>query len=93
MWRNYNINKYALLKRSYGQRTKKLDVTIHTTVLNAKLLTKVHECIVVIRGVPVISDADVAHLYGVETRRVNEQYAIILISFLMTICFFCHPRS
>lgn len=47
-------------------------MTIHTTVLNAKLLTKVHECIVVIRGVPVISDADVAHLYGVETRRVNE---------------------
>ena len=32
----------------------------------------VEDYVVVIRGVPVIADADVAALYGVETKRVNE---------------------
>ena len=35
-------------------------------------INEVEDKIVVIRGVPVIADADVAALYGVETRRVNE---------------------
>ena len=44
----------------------------HTTELNPELLTDVRDCIVVIRDTPVIVDADVANLYGVETKRVNE---------------------
>lgn len=44
------------------------DMTIH----DLKLLNKVQECIVLIRDVYVISDADVGLLYGVETKRVNE---------------------
>ena len=35
-------------------------------------IKEVEDKITVIRGVPVIADADVAALYGVETRRVNE---------------------
>lgn len=35
-------------------------------------IKEVENKIAVIRGVPVIADADVAALYGVETRRVNE---------------------
>lgn len=42
------------------------------TILDFKLLSKVQECIVFIRDVYVISDADVGSLYGVETKRINE---------------------
>lgn len=42
------------------------------TILDFKLLSKVQECIVLIRDVYVISDADVGSLYGVETKRINE---------------------
>lgn len=35
-------------------------------------IQEVEDKIAVIRGIPVIADADVATLYGVETRRVNE---------------------
>lgn len=41
-------------------------------ILDFKLLSKVQECIVLIRDVYVISDADVGSLYGVETKRINE---------------------
>lgn len=51
---------------------KELSAVAHTTELNPKLLTDVRESIVVIRDMPVIADADVAKLYGVETKRVNE---------------------
>ena len=44
----------------------------HTTEINSKLLAEVNNNIVVIRGIPVISDADVANLYSVETKRINE---------------------
>ena len=40
--------------------------------LQPTLIKEVNDSIVVIRETPVISDADVAFLYGVETRRVNE---------------------
>ena len=43
-----------------------------TTIVKPELLTAVHENIVTINGVAVITDADVAFLYGVETKRVNE---------------------
>ncbi|MBR6804619.1 MAG: ORF6N domain-containing protein [Paludibacteraceae bacterium] len=43
-----------------------------TTNLDSTLLTNVHSNIVVIRDTPVITDADVASLYGVETKRINE---------------------
>lgn len=36
------------------------------------MYAKVFESIVEINGVPVIADADVAALYGVETKRINE---------------------
>ena len=51
---------------------KDLNIVTHTTELNPKLLTDVRKSIVVIRDIPVIADADVASLYGVETKRVNE---------------------
>ena len=43
-----------------------------TTIVKPELLTAVHENIVTINGIAVITDADVAFLYGVETKRVNE---------------------
>lgn len=43
-----------------------------TMVVSPKLLTEVNNSVVIIRDVPVIADADVAALYGVETKRVNE---------------------
>ncbi len=43
-----------------------------TTNIDSTLLTSVHSNIVVIRDTPVITDADVASLYGVETKRINE---------------------
>ena len=47
---------------------KDLNIVTHTTELNPKLLTDVRKSIVVIRDIPVIADADVASLYGVETK-------------------------
>lgn len=55
-----------------SKQQKELNVVRHTTELSPDLLTDVRECIVVIRDMPVIADADVANLYGVETKRVNE---------------------
>ncbi len=40
--------------------------------ITPKLLANVQNCIVNIRNIPVITDADVASLYGVETKRINE---------------------
>ena len=51
-------NKHSLVKRS--------------TDLNPKLISDVNNSIVVIHDTPVIADDDVAALYGVETKRVNE---------------------
>lgn len=51
-------NKHSPVKRS--------------TDLNPKLISDVNNSIVVIHDTPVIADADVAALYGVETKRVNE---------------------
>lgn len=55
-----------------NKQQKGLNIVGHTTELSPDLLTDVRECIVVIRDMPVIADADVANLYGVETKRVNE---------------------
>ena len=46
--------------------------TEHTSVLSSKLMDNVRNNIVLMRDIPVIADADVASLYGVETKRVNE---------------------
>lgn len=54
-----------------GQQ-KELSAPKHTTELNPVLLATVRDSIVEIRNRPVITDADVANLYGVETKRVNE---------------------
>lgn len=55
-----------------SKQRQELDTVKHTTELDSKLLTDVRNSIVVIRDMPVIADADVANLYGVETKRVNE---------------------
>lgn len=51
---------------------KESSIVKQTTELNPKLLADVRDSIVVIRDIPVIADADVANLYEVETKRVNE---------------------
>ena len=55
-----------------SKQRQELDTVKHTTELDSKLLTDVRNSIVIIRDMPVIADADVANLYGVETKRVNE---------------------
>ena len=55
-----------------SKQQKKSSAVKHTTELNPQLLADVRGSIVVIRDTPVIADADVANLYGVETKRVNE---------------------
>ena len=48
--------------------------------------SEVESKIAVIRKQQVIADADVAELYGIETRRVNEAVRNNPTSFLKTIC-------
>ena len=54
------------------KQSKELNTVRHTTELDPELLSNVRNSIIVIRGKPVIADADVANLYGVETKRINE---------------------
>ena len=42
------------------------------TELNSSLIENVRKSIGIIRDLPIIADADVARLYGVETKRINE---------------------
>ena len=50
--------------------------------------SRILKFIFIIRGEKVILDSDLAALYGVETRRLNEQVRrIILINFLKILCF------
>ena len=53
-------------------KQRELNLPKRNTVLNSDLIANVRNCIVLISDTPVISDADVAALYGVETKRVNE---------------------
>lgn len=53
-------------------RQNKPSLARRSTDLNPKLISDVRNSIVVIHDTPVIADADVATLYGVETKRVNE---------------------
>lgn len=55
-----------------SKQQKELSVVNHTTELSPQLIADVRDSMVVIRDLPVIVDADVANLYGVETKRVNE---------------------
>ena len=48
-------------------------------------LETVQDKIIDIRGEKVILDSDVAELYGVETKRINEAVKTILINFLKVI--------
>lgn len=50
----------------------KTDSNDVTSAINAELLAEVNNSIIVIREQPVIIDADVAALYDVETKRINE---------------------
>lgn len=55
-----------------NKQQKGISAVRRTTELNSELLSNVRDSIVIIRGLPVIADADVANLYGVETKRINE---------------------
>ena len=48
------------------------DLKLKLIMKDSEMINEVEDKIVEIRGIPVIADADVAALYGVETRRVNE---------------------
>lgn len=50
----------------------KLSVAEHKSELSTALINAVKDSIVEIRNTPIIVDADVADLYGVETKRINE---------------------
>lgn len=50
----------------------KMAAAKHTSVLSSALMAEVKSNIVLVRDTPVITDADVAALYGVETKRINE---------------------
>ena len=54
------------------KQTKELNTIRHTAELDPELLSSVRNSIIVIRGMPVIADADAANLYGGETKRINE---------------------
>ena len=80
-----------------SKQQKESSAVKHTTELNPQLLADVRGSIVVIRDTPVIADADVANLYGVETKRVNEavrnnpdkfpdDYMFVLSSEELTVC-------
>ena len=51
---------------------KQIAVPEHSSALSSSLIDKVKSHIVVMRELPVITDADVAALYGVETKHVNQ---------------------
>lgn len=51
---------------------EKMTVTNNNSGLASLLAETVRDNIVIIRNVPIIADADVAYLYGVETKRINE---------------------
>ncbi|MBE6334932.1 MAG: ORF6N domain-containing protein [Bacteroidales bacterium] len=53
------------------QNTKKA-ITEQESSLYTKLFSNIHSKIITIRNIPVITDADIAELYGIETKRVNE---------------------
>lgn len=55
-----------------NKQQKGISTVRRTTELNSELLSNVRGSIVIIRDLPVITDADVANLYGVETKRINE---------------------
>ena len=65
---NYLIEEYSYAKNN--KNNEKMNTP--TTTVSPELLSAVHGNIVIIKGVAVIADADVAYLYGVETKRVNE---------------------
>lgn len=51
------------------------------------MFEKVRGKIISLRNSQVILDSDIAELYDVETKRVNEAVKIIRINFLTIICF------
>ncbi|MCH5243386.1 MAG: ORF6N domain-containing protein [Lentimicrobiaceae bacterium] len=51
---------------------KKSTKSTAVSVVNPNLLTRVHNSIITLRDKAVVTDADIAELYGVETKRINE---------------------
>lgn len=50
----------------------KMTAAKHMSVLSSALMAEVKSNIVLVRDIPVITDADVAALYGVETKHINQ---------------------
>lgn len=57
------------LEDCYGKKSKNTDVVVASPLV----ATGVEKMILVIRDKQVLLDRDLAALYGVETRRINEQ--------------------
>ena len=57
------------LEDYYGKKSKNIDVVAASPLV----ATGVEKMILVIRDKQVLLDRDLAALYGVETRRINEQ--------------------
>lgn len=55
-----------------NSQQNKLTAAKHTSVLSSALMAEVKSNIVLVRDTPVITDADVAALYGVETKHINQ---------------------
>lgn len=65
-------NKSVTFGQNYDMEQTELGKQTDRSIIPSELYSKVLASIVEIKGQPVIADADVAALYGVETRRINE---------------------
>jgi hypothetical protein len=74
------IELYSKRNKKFKKITSPLDkrlfamyiCALNITIMNILKFNSVEEKIVIIRGISVILDSDVAELYGVETMRINE---------------------
>ena len=67
-----NVEMFVLSVRSFRKDFIMMSNSKKKSDVFPVSIKEVEDYVVVIRGVPVIADADVAALYGVETKRVNE---------------------
>ena len=72
---HYNIiinNTTLNIIKTMNKQNIKKAITEQESSLYTKLFSNIHSKIITIRNIPVITDADIAELYGIETKRVNE---------------------
>ena len=73
----------------YGKKSKNTDVVAASPLV----ATGVEKMILVIRDKQVLLDRDLAALYGVETRRINEQMKRNIERFPEDFCFQLNPSE